>query len=534
MATRFRRVVFVVALLAGLCFPADPVTAEARPAATAAQTGKKSRLQQKQKPDFKIAPLPPAQSAAPRCAAAYADDLSVMKPENRAFESSPEATYTYCVRNTAVYESAYFGKGGKLRKRYITHVMHGTGFAYKTQNGEWYLATNQHVSDHPDVTENDDDVMGVPAGSRKLRETLRIVRNESDDFEPGQIALSKVASDAAMDAAILKTRTPLKLMPYKIGRAAALKVGDVVQVRGYPLGAFSASNTGRVVSLNQPDIEKHWNHTDFVIDALVNSGNSGSPVFAVSCASGELELVGLFHAGYRNAQGLNVVVMVDQLRDFLATHKPSVSESSLARDENQPRHQLLSEMMDGAGPWLLPFGDQFIRLELEPDGLVRFSLLAAAYPLSARVEWALVGRADDDDKPGYLLLPERFGKNRLSLLTLDPTLLEPLDRLWDSIWRQLASVHHFQRLESRQAPETTNTLAYLTQTIHNRKAEQRNILQALDFDADTLAWPAQSQSAPISVPTNAEPSPNPVPVAAPPLPENAAPPAAPPASPSTP
>lgn len=489
----FCGLLFGVSIVGALLWTAFPASAEDPPAPAVVQAAKKAHSGQK--PDFKIAPLPPSQGPAPRCNAAYGDDLSVMKPENRAFESSPEASYTYCIRNTAVYESAYFGKGGKLRKRYITHVMHGTGFAYKTQNGEWYLATNQHVSDHPDVTESDDEVTGVPAGSRKLRETLRIVRNESDDYEPGQITLTKVASDSAMDAAILKTRTQLKLMPYKIGRASSLKVGDVVQVRGYPLGAFSASNTGRVVSLNQPDLERHWNHTDFVIDALVNSGNSGSPVFAISCATGELELVGLFHAGYRNAQGLNVVVMIDQLRDFLANHKPTGGDSSLTREENQPQRQLLSEVMEQPGPWLLPYADQLIRLELEPDGLVRFSLLSAAYPLSDKVEWALVGQPEDD-LPRFLLLPERFGKNRLALPALDPVLIEPMDRLWDSIWRQLAGVHHYQKLELRQAPDTAGILAQVAQNIHNRRAEQRNVLQALDFDSETLAWPAKTTEAP--------------------------------------
>ena len=56
-----------------------------------------------------------------------------------------------------------------------------------------------------------------------------------------------------------------------------------------------------------------------MVDALLSAGNSGSPVFAVSCRTSEPELVGVFHAGYAEAAALNVVVAVDQLREELDT-----------------------------------------------------------------------------------------------------------------------------------------------------------------------------------------------------------------------
>jgi len=42
-------------------------------------------------------------------------------------------------------------------------------------------------------------------------------------------------------------------------------------------------NTGKVLNPMTHDSERGWNHVDFMIDALLASGNSGSPVFAVSC-----------------------------------------------------------------------------------------------------------------------------------------------------------------------------------------------------------------------------------------------------------
>src|SRR6266540_6451614 len=106
-------------------------------------------------------------------------------------------------------------------------------------------------------------------------------------------------------------------MPYRYGRSPDPRVGDAVLVRGYPLGAFPASNAGHVIGLGQRDLERGWDHEDFAVDALLNLGSSGSPVLAVSCETGEPELVGVYHAGYRGAQGLNVVVAIDQLRPVL-------------------------------------------------------------------------------------------------------------------------------------------------------------------------------------------------------------------------
>src|SRR5205823_1785356 len=98
---------------------------------------------------------------------------------------------------------------------------------------------------------------------------------------------------------------------------------DVVEVRGFPLGAFRATNMGTVVSRHDHDDFGEWDHDDFVIDALLSAGNSGSPVLAVSCATGEYELVGIFHAGYTGGSALNVVVGIDQVRDLMTTLKRS-------------------------------------------------------------------------------------------------------------------------------------------------------------------------------------------------------------------
>ena len=46
-------------------------------------------------------------------------------------------------------------------------------------------------------------------------------------------------------------------------------------------------------------------------------------MFAVSCKTGEFELVGIFHARYAGASALNVVVAIDQVRELMTTLKRS-------------------------------------------------------------------------------------------------------------------------------------------------------------------------------------------------------------------
>ena len=80
---------------------------------------------------------------------------------------------------------------------------------------------------------------------------------------------------------------------------------------------MQAVSSGKVVNPYDRDQEQGWDHVDFVVDALLSEGNSGSPVLAASCRSRELELVGVYHAGYKGHSALNVVVGIDQLTEFM-------------------------------------------------------------------------------------------------------------------------------------------------------------------------------------------------------------------------
>jgi serine protease Do len=442
----------------------------------------------------RASPPPSASPQAPFCAGEYADVVSSMSRATRVFESSAEADYTYCIRTIATYEHVSYAKGGKLRRNYVRHVRHGTGFAYKAKDGEWWVATNEHVAQHPEVTDAEGEVEGVPAGSRKVREIVKIVASEADDDEGAQIPLTKVVADEALDLAVLKTHHPLKLMPYRIGRSSALRVGNIVQVRGYPLGAFAAANGGRVISTGQLDRERGWVHEDFAVDALLNAGSSGSPVFAVSCRTGDLELVGLYHAGYKDAQGLNVVVSVDQLRDVLETGRAPARPA--AHTEVPDRGALLARVRAAAAPFVMPFGDRAVRVEAVGDG-ARFELLDAEFPLTSAVQVALVVRGGDLAEPAALVLPRRFGEREILWAALDPAWKDPGQRLHEALWRQLAAVVAYRDAEARgrSLPDAREALSSSASRIRGRRSDQKDILQGVDFDADDVAWAGSTAEA---------------------------------------
>lgn len=268
-----------------------------------------------------LPPLSLSQSgpARPRDPGEYADSFLPLKQQVRDYERDPQSRYTYCIRSTAIYECLSYGSDGAIRRTRSRALAHGTGFAYREQGGETYLLTNEHVADWPAVTDAAHKVDDVPSGCKRTSDSLKIVDNEDDDYAADDVPLSRVVSDEVLDAAVVKAKAKLRLLPYRIGRSALLQTGDVVLVRGFPLGAFQAVNTGKVVNPYDRDQFKDWEHVDFIIDAPLSSGNSGSPVLAVSRRTGEYELVGMFHAGYARATALNAVVGIDQLRDLMMT-----------------------------------------------------------------------------------------------------------------------------------------------------------------------------------------------------------------------
>jgi hypothetical protein len=393
----------------------------------------------------------------PPCTGRYADTLAAMAAAARARESRPSAAYVHCLRATAVYEHLSYGRGGRLRRHYVTKVRHGTGFAYRKRGGEWLLATNQHVVAFPEVTGDGADVEGVPAGSRRIRQEVRIVSSEAEPERPDQAPLTPVVEDEALDLAVLASRTPLELVPYRLGRSADVRVGDAVLVRGFPLGAFPAANAGRVIGVGQRDLERGWDHEDFAVDALLNLGSSGSPVLAVACETGEPEIVGIYHAGYRGAQGLNVVIAIDGVRSLLEGLTPVARKAAPRVSGTAPAD---ARAALAKGPVVMPFGGRAVRVEREGEA-VRFGLLDASFPLSERIEVSILDRG----APASGRAAE----------------------LRDALWDQLGLVLRYRAADAGEDPATPSLRDGITARLREREGDQEELVSALRARADGLA-----------------------------------------------
>jgi serine protease Do len=375
------------------------------------------------------------------CDGDYADSLQAQSLRNREVDKGSRSQFSYLVRSTARYECPFFGPDGKLRRRRVQASELGSAFAYEQAGGDTYLLTNEHVAAWPEVTDTLHRIEGVPEGCKRVEDKLRIVRDERDDFEAGQVALTRVAVDPLLDAAILKAGQKLTIMPFRVGKSAGLRQGNVVEVRGFPLGVMQAVSSGKVVNPYDRDQEQGWDHVDFVIDALLSEGNSGSPVLAVSCKSREMELVGIYHAGYKGHGALNVVVGIDQLVEFM--HKKKRVPRGLS-SEGIPgaagadeRKRVVEALGAGALP-LFDFGGLFVQAEAS-DGALLYQIYSRQFPLDDRRIVVIEDRPKDGafGELGRLWVLSSSGFREWPPSALGPDEHDLLTRVADSIRLQI-------------------------------------------------------------------------------------------------
>ena len=320
-----------------------------------------------------IAPITAVADASTSCAGEYAEDLSALSPRARRIEGATPV-YSYAVRTSVTYECVSYGSDGNLRTTRSTAKAYGTAFGYRHDGSDTLLLTNEHVAEWPAVTDDDHPVDGVAGGCKRVSDSLKIVDDDHDDYAGDDIPLTRVVVDPALDVAILRAHSKLEIIPWHLGRSAALVARNVVQVKGFPLGEFQATNIGKVISPYDHDTEGVRNHDDFVIDALLTSGGSGSPVFAVSCKTGEFELVGIFHAHYTGASALNVVVAIDQVRDLMTTLKRSERPNDRAPElDAGSRARLLAAITRDPDPPFFVVGSLVASARVRSDGAMIFA-----------------------------------------------------------------------------------------------------------------------------------------------------------------
>jgi S1-C subfamily serine protease len=101
------------------------------------------------------------------------------------------------------------------------------------------------------------------------------------------------------------------------------RLGDSIVAVGYPLDARTVTITSGIVSsVEMSDLslalyEPNPQLLKCIIDAPLNGGNSGGPVFDEETA----QVVGVVYAGADNAQGRNFIISMPVVRMFLEGYK---------------------------------------------------------------------------------------------------------------------------------------------------------------------------------------------------------------------
>ena len=96
-----------------------------------------------------------------------------------------------------------------------------------------------------------------------------------------QLPAHVIAADRVSDVALLKVDPPKPLPAITWGDSAAVQVGDPVLAIGNPLGVGLSVSGGIVSALNRDISETPYD--DYIqIDASINHGNSGGPLFNLS------------------------------------------------------------------------------------------------------------------------------------------------------------------------------------------------------------------------------------------------------------
>jgi S1-C subfamily serine protease len=432
---------------------------------------------------------PPAPAGAPQCAGDYADELTALVPRVRDFERDPANQYSYCLRTTATYECLSYAPDGSVRRSRKNVVAHGTGFAYRRAGADTYLLTNDHVASWPAVTDEEHRVDDVPDGCKLVSESVRVVENEDDDYESNDVGLQRVASDPALDVAVMKARHPLKVIPYRLGRSSALHVGNLVAVRGFPLGAFAATNLGKVVNAYDHDVDKDWDHVDFVVDALLSPGNSGSPVFAVSCRTGEYELVGIYHAGYVRGSALNVVIGIDQVRDLMTTLKraPRVADAASGPVGPVDREAVRSVLTSTEGTPLFPFGPLVAAARVLPSSALAYEVYTRSFPLDDTRLLVVEDLPSDKEfgDVGRVYLGNARGLRAWDRATLDADAQAQLSRIVGRLRAAAVATARFRAADVSTSKGHKRRRA-IERELRRQTAVDRDVAQALLDLADRL------------------------------------------------
>ena len=135
-------------------------------------------------------------------------------------------------------------------------------------------------------------------------------------YDGSTYTASIVGYEKDNDVAVLKIDADKELNPVTIGDSNETQVGDTVYAVGNPLGELTYTMTSGMVSALDREISTEEDGTTinmFQIDAAINSGNSGGPVY-----NEKGEVIGIVTAKYQNTgvEGLGFAIPIADAVDI--------------------------------------------------------------------------------------------------------------------------------------------------------------------------------------------------------------------------
>ena len=227
-----------------------------------------------------------------------------------------------------------------------------------------------------------------------------------------------------------------------------------------------------------------------MVDAQLSGGNSGSPVLAVSCATGEYELVGVYHANYSRGSSMNVVVHVDQLRELMTTLKRTTPSR---RDQlvlnAQARRRLMEETAE-LGHLYLPFGALPAQATPREDGALIFSVYGAGFPLDT---WPILMIEDLDasteggfGRAGRVWFGNARGIRERPWDELEEPERLTVDRALDTLRRNalLVTAHRRARVRASTSREAAQDVSRLEKDVRRATSQSKDLAQGVVELAD--------------------------------------------------
>ncbi|TWT57956.1 putative serine protease HtrA [Thalassoglobus neptunius] len=140
-----------------------------------------------------------------------------------------------------------------------------------------------------------------------------------------------IASDPVRDLALLKIEAT-NLHPVKLADSGQVRLGQEVRVIGFPLSRLLGTGI-KVTTGTVSGIVQNPTTEEFQIDAAVNPGNSGGPVFR---SDGSVVGVASSRLSGADVSGVGFCVPSNQAREFLNAHGLSFSPEPMAQPLDGP------------------------------------------------------------------------------------------------------------------------------------------------------------------------------------------------------